>query len=261
MKRLQVEKTKFHDLTFNNLQNHLNRFIQKAKQNYLNKVDKKLCDPSTSTKYYWSLLKTLLNDKKIPCIPPIFHNNKNFADFKKKSEIFNTFFAEQCSIIPNKSVLPSQLTLLTENSLANCHFSKKVILQIIKTPDSTKTHVHDMINIRMLKICGKSICKPLELILKTCQRNCRFPLEWKKANVVAIFRKGDKQTIKNYRPVSLLLTCGKIFERLLYDTITDFFSKNNLLSPNQFGFRPEDFWINQLLSINYETLSPFDMVL
>ena len=55
----------FHLLTFHNLQNHLNQFIQKAKQNYLSKVAKKLSDPSTSTKCYWSLLKTLLNGKKM----------------------------------------------------------------------------------------------------------------------------------------------------------------------------------------------------
>ena len=39
----------------------------------------------------------------------------------------------------------------------------------------------------------------------------------------------------------------------------DFFSKNNLLSPNQSGFRPGHSCINQLLSINYEILSAFDM--
>ena len=156
----------FHLLTLHNLQNHLNQFIQKAKQNYLSKVAKKLSDPSTSTKCYWSLLKTLLNDKKIPCIPPIFHNNKYIADFKEKSEIFNTFFAEQCSLIPNKSVLPSQLTLLTENSLSKCNFSKKDILQIIGNLDSNKALRHDMIRIPMLKLCDDSICKPLELIFK-----------------------------------------------------------------------------------------------
>ena len=80
-----------------------------------------------------------------------------------------------------------------------------------------------MISIRMLKLCGDSICKPLELIFKMCLRNGRFPLEWKKANVVPIHKKGDKQTIKNYRPVSLLPICGKIFERLLYYTMLDFF--------------------------------------
>ena len=116
-------------------------------------------------------------------------------------------------------MLPSQLTLLTENSLFKCHFSKKDILQIIRNLDSNKAHGHDMISIHMLKLCGDSICKPLELIFKTCLRNARFPLEWKKANVVPIHKKGDKQTIKNYRPVSLLPIFGKIFERLLYDTM------------------------------------------
>ena len=89
------------------------------------------------------MLKTLLNDKKIPCILPIFHNNKCIANFKEKSETFNTFFAEQCSLIPNKSVLPSQLTILTENSLSKCNFSEKDILQIIRNLDSNKAHGHD----------------------------------------------------------------------------------------------------------------------
>ena len=141
----------FHLLTFNNLQNHLNQFTQKTKQNYLNKVAKKLSNPSTNTKCYWFLWKTLLSDKKIPCIPPIFHNNKYIVDFKEKSEIFNTFFAEQCFIIPYKSVLLSQSTLVTENSLANCHFSKKCIPRIMRNPVSNMAHGHDMISIRNVK--------------------------------------------------------------------------------------------------------------
>ena len=107
-----------------------------------------------------------------------------------------------------------------------------------------------MISIRMLKLCGDLICKPLELIFKTCLRNGRFPLEWKKANVVLVHKKGDKQTIKNYRPVSLLPICGKIFEHLLYDTMFNCFSTKNLLSPNQTGFRQGDSCINQLTSFN-----------
>ena len=38
------------------------------------------------------------NDKKIPCIPPVFHDNKSVIDFREKAELFNTFFAEQCSL-------------------------------------------------------------------------------------------------------------------------------------------------------------------
>ena len=68
---------------------------------------------------------------------------------------------------------------------------------------------HDMISIRMLKLCDDSICKALDLIFRTCLRNGRFQLEWKKASVVPIRKKGDKQTIKNYCPVSHLPIYGK----------------------------------------------------
>ena len=71
----------------------------------------------------------------------------------------------------------------------------------------------------MLKLCGDSICQTLEIIFKIYLRNGRFPLERKKANVVHIYKKGDKQTIESYRPVSFIPICGKIFERLLYNTL------------------------------------------
>ena len=69
-------------------------------------------NPKTSLKTYWSILKTLLNNKKIPCIPPLLQDNKYVTDFKKKAELFNLFFAKQCSIIDNSSELPS-LRILT----------------------------------------------------------------------------------------------------------------------------------------------------
>ena len=81
---------------------------------------------------------------------------------------------------------------------------------------------------------------------------------WKKSNIVPTFKKGDKQCIKNYRPVSLLPVCGKVFERLLYNNMFSFFSENDLISPKQSGFRPGDSCTNQLLSIAHEILSAFD---
>ena len=71
-----------------------------------------------------------------------------------------------------------------------------------------------------------------------------------------IHKKDYKQTIKNYCPVSLLPICEKVFERLCFGLI--FFS-NTQLSPNQSGFRPGSSCINQLLSINHQILSVFNM--
>ena len=85
-----------------------------------------------------------------------------------------------------------------------------------------------------------------------------FPSEWKKGNVVPFYQKGDKQNLKNYRPVSLLLICRKFFERLIFNEMFSFFLANNLLAPNQSGFKPGDSCINQLLSITHEIYSSFD---
>ena len=110
----------------------------------------------------------------------------------------------------------------------------------------------------MVKICDDSICKPLKLIFQSCLESGKFPSEWKKANVVPIHKKGDKQIVKNYRPISLLPITGTILERLLYDTMFEFFTKSNLISDNQSGFKPGDSCVNQLLSITHEIYQSFD---
>ena len=77
----------------------------------------------------------------------------------------------------------------------------------------------------MLKLSQKSILKPLKLILENCLRNRLFPDQWKKANVVPIHKKGDKQLIENYRPVSLLPIFGKVFERLVFNSMFNYYRK------------------------------------
>ena len=88
----------------------------------------------------------------------------------------------------------------------------------------------------MLKICDKSICKPLELIFQSCIKHGKFPNKWEMANVVPVHKKSDKQALKNYRPVSLSPICGKFFERLIYHSLFEYFIQSDLLSPYQSGF-------------------------
>ena len=90
----------------------------------------------------------------------------------------------------------------------------------------------------MLKIYDVSICKPLEIVCKTCLNRSKFPEEWKKANVVPAFKKSGKQWVINYHPVSLQLPiCGKIFERIIYNNTYSYLIDNNLISRNQSGFK------------------------
>ena len=77
---------------FKALQNQLNISIEESKEKYYTKLSSRLADPLTSPKTYWSILKTFLNDKKFPCIPPLFHHeNKFITNFKEKTEYLTIF--------------------------------------------------------------------------------------------------------------------------------------------------------------------------
>ena len=85
-----------------------------------------------------------------------------------------------------------------------------------------------------------------------------FPEIWKKANVAPIHKKGDKNLIKNYCPISLVPIFGKIFERVIYNSLFNCFLSNKLFAPSQSDFFPGDSIIVQLLSIIREIQTAFD---
>ena len=114
---------------------------------------------------------------------------------------------------------------------------------MIQNLDPNKAHGRDQISIIMLKLGNISTCKPLEIIFNRCLETGTFPNDWKKGNVVPVFKKGDKQFLKNYRPISLLPVCGKIFKKLIFNEIFKFFIESDLLSSNQSGFKPGDSYI------------------
>ena len=137
-------------------------------------------------------------------------------------------------------------------------FSEGDIAKIIQNLDPNKAHAHDQISICILKICGKTICKPLECVFRECLNTGLFLLECKKANLLSVYKKVDKQCLKSYRPVSLLAICVKIFEKLIFNKMFKFFNENNLISPIQSSFKPGDSCINQLISITHEIYESLD---
>ena len=240
------------------LQQRLHDLIDDSKQKYFLRLTQKLNTIQKSTKAYWALLKIFLNNRKIPVIPPLFHSKKFVTDFKEKAELFNSFFAKQCSLIKNDSKLPPRLHFLTDKRLSMVRFVNTDILKIIQNLNPNKAHGHDKVSIWMLKICGNSLYRPSELILIDCLVNGIFPSVWKKGNIVPVHKKNDKQRLNNYRPISLLPICSKIFEQLIFNEMFGFFIENDLISQHQSGFKPGDSCINQLLSITYEIYQSFD---
>ena len=67
--------------------------------------------------------------------------------------------------------------------------------------------------------------------------------------------KGDKKSLKNYRPITLLPICGKILEQLIYNKMFEYFIENGLIFHNKSGFKPRYSYINQMLSITDEFIN------
>ena len=190
--------------------------ISRREEEYQNHLALKLNDPMTNARTNWSLLKTFYNEKKVPIIPPFPTDN---VDFEAKANHFNNSFVSQCTPLHNNSKIPGNQTYTTNTKLSLIKFQNKNIITIIRSLNEDKAHGHDNISIRMVKICDISIVEPLSIIFNNCINQSMFPNIWKKSNISPIHKKGDKQIINNYRPVSLFPFCGKIFERIVFNSL------------------------------------------
>ena len=121
----------------------------------------------------------------------MFHQYSYITKYKNKAKLFINVFTNRCSLINNSSIFPSVLIKQTENALSSINFHSDDIAKIIQKLDPNKAHGHDMISIHILKICGNSIYKPLQLIFQSYIENGKLPSEWKKENVAPVHKKGN----------------------------------------------------------------------
>ena len=99
---------------------------------------------------------------------------------------------------------------------------------------------------------------PLQSFLTVVLIKVCFLIPGKKSNICPIHKKGDQQTINNYRLVSLLPVCGKIFERLIFNSLYKYLEDSKLLSDHQYRLRSSDSCVNQILSIVHKLYKAFD---
>ena len=110
----------------------------------------------------------------MPCLAPICHNDKFVSDIKTKCDLFDSYFADQCTPLINTSKLLSALTLHTQLLIESFHFFADHVAEIIKKLNPKKTHRHDMISIHILKLCGDVIWTTWEIFFKNCLEESIF---------------------------------------------------------------------------------------
>ena len=178
-------------LRLQNAIQEVSNMISSRKEDYYNKLSKKLNNPKTSSKTYWSILKTFYNGRKVPLIPPLLINDHLVSDLKSKADyfMFNEFFCDQCTPIVNNSEIPQTISFLTNERFSSIEFDDQDIVKIIRALDISKAHGHDDITIRMIKICDAATVKPLLIIFKNCIDSSTFPSVWKNQMLYQFIKK------------------------------------------------------------------------
>jgi hypothetical protein len=110
------------------------------------------------------------------------------------------------------------------------------IIGTIKSLKTKNTAGHDGISSKVLKHCAHIISKPLTYICNISLYTGIFPDRCKYAIVRPIYKKGEITEMDNYRPISLLMTCSKILERVMLNRLVQHLEVNKILSAAQFGF-------------------------
>ena len=157
----------------------------------------------------------------------------------------------------NDSELPPFYPV-TNSKIDNISINDEDILSLVRHLNPNKAIGHDGISSQMLLLCDQSVVLPLKIIFKNILETSTYPDMWKLANVTPIHKKESKNLIRNYRPISLLPICSKLFEKLVFNGLYNYLISNNLLTKNQSGFRPGDSTINQLLFLINEIHAAFD---
>jgi len=182
-------------------------------------------------------------------IPLLKLDDKLIANQHKIANLFNSYFLSVADSVNGNMNKDVNLTMNNPISyLFKCYkipFAKinwqyastYEIRNIIKSLKPKNTYGYDEISNRIIKLSSPYIISPLTYICNAALGSGVFPDRLKYAIVKPIYKKGSKQDISNYRPISSLTSFSKVFEKIIYNRLYTHLEINNILVQEQFGFR------------------------
>ena len=222
-----------------------NRIINRSKT-YLKKryYAEKFHQLKNNIKLTWRLINQVLGNNPNKSISTKFNiNDKCITDQQEIANHFNSFFASIGTKISQQIKNHDQIDhrqYLINRPVTTFHFheitTQDVMCIISKLPNKKSTG-YDEISTETIKILSAVISPTLSLIINKCILNRTVPDEMKVSKIKPLFKKGDVTLLNNYRPISLLPCVSKIFERVLFNQLYEYFDRNDLLTQHQYGFR------------------------
>uniref|UniRef100_A0A1B6J5R6 Reverse transcriptase domain-containing protein n=1 Tax=Homalodisca liturata TaxID=320908 RepID=A0A1B6J5R6_9HEMI len=188
-------------------------------------------------------------------------DNKKLEDPQKIADFLNEYFTNIADNTLRKQtknhtrpVLPT-LVPVTNSKLEVFHpTSVEEVRNVIKSLKSTHSAGLDEISSKILKFCCEELYEPLSYLINRSFQQGIFPQQLKKSKVYPKHKGGNKLEVNNYRPISVISTISKLFEKIALKRLLDHCNENELMTPNQHGFRKHKSTTTALISLLEETV-------
>ena len=210
------------------------------------------CSSDCSSRNY---IKSLWKDST--GIAPLKDNGRLFNASKDKADILNrqyqSVFTQEDpdTQVPDPDGKPYP-------DMNNIYVSEDGVRKLLQKSNPRKATGPDMIPARLLKECAEELAPILAIIYNKSIQTGKVPDDWKKANVSAVFKKGQRYDPANYRPVSLTCLCCKILEHIIVSSVMKHVDTQSILTDCQHGFRARRSCESQLVTLTHDLASSLD---
>ena len=216
--------------------------IKKAEQMYYKHI---INSHNDSSKALWKTFGKILNNKKVKHanISSLSVNGKTQTDPKIIANTFNDFFSEIGEKLASKfsnqnsSEFKNYLGSPIPHSIFLYSITEAEIINVISKLKTSNSTGYDGYNTKFIKLSASLLAPALVKIFNLSINTGVYPNSLKIAKVIPIFKSGSKTSVNNYRPISILSTINKIFEKIIYSRLVNYIDKFKLLYKYQFGFR------------------------
>jgi hypothetical protein len=228
--------------------NQLRNLTRKLRRNFEKDLAKQVKkNPKALWKYIKSKSKTREGVSDLYMDPnddssPLTKTNED------KAKVLGDFFTSVFTNEPDGTIPELPRVNITE-AMEELIITREMVTKILRKLKIEKSPGPDGLHPRFLKELADQLSYPITIIYQTSMRDMELPEEWKQGKISAIFKKGNRKSAKNYRPVSLTSIVCKSLEHIVREHIMKYMAKNKLFSENQYGFMPGRSTTLQLLHV------------
>ena len=164
------------------------------------------------------------------------HHGQTVSDPAIKAKILNNQFASAFTS-ETASKLPAPPSYIVTQPMTPLELTEESVMKQLALLDVNKSAGPDGLHPCLLHECRTEIVYPLSKLIRLSLDSSKLPAEWKVAYITPIHKKGRKDSVENYRPISITSVVVKLLEHIVNKPVIEHLDRNHLLNSSQHGFQ------------------------